>query len=234
MKRHIPNTLTLLNLFTGLLGIVFCFDVFEWKPLTDYRLGWISPALFVWVASGFDFLDGLVARLLKVASPIGKELDSLADVVSFGVLPAVFMYKQIAVDDTQLAYAGLLIAAFSALRLAVFNLDESQQEGFKGLPTPANALFLTGLPFLSEILPVAPGAVALVAVSVVSSLLLVSRFGLFALKFKTLTWKGNELRFTFLLLSGLLLIGLKFAALPLIVLLYLLLSLFMRVADKRK
>src|SRR5690242_19132741 len=139
MIRHLPNFLTCCNLICGCFGIV-C--------LLENRN--IPAAYFVWTAGVFDFFDGFTARMLKVSSPIGKELDSLADVVSFGVLPALVMYKLIG-DHTAnewLPYAAFMIAAFSALRLAIFNVDETQTDSFKGLNTPANSLFITSLPLL--------------------------------------------------------------------------------------
>jgi CDP-diacylglycerol---serine O-phosphatidyltransferase len=188
----------------------------------------VPAAYFVWAAGAFDFFDGFAARLLKVSSPIGKELDSLADVVSFGVLPALVMYKLIGDHSSSdvLPYAGFMIAAFSALRLAIFNIDETQTDSFKGLNTPANSFFITSLPLL----PASVGAWLyqdwlLVAITVVFSLLMVSRIEIFSLKFKNFGWADNKLRFTFLVLSVLLLVFLKISALPLIILLYIGLSL---------
>jgi CDP-diacylglycerol--serine O-phosphatidyltransferase len=161
----------------------------------------VPAAYFVWAAGVFDYFDGFVARLLKVSSPIGKELDSLADVVSFGVLPALVMYKLIGEHTTSeaLPYIAFSIAAFSALRLAIFNIDETQTDSFKGLNTPANTLLF--------------------------SLLLVSRIEIFALKFKNFTWADNKLRFTFLLLAVVLLALFQITAIPFIILLYIGLSL---------
>src|SRR6476620_6072036 len=139
MTRHIPNFLTCCNLICGCLGIVF---------VLEGRL--VPAAYFVWAACVFDFFDGFAARMLKVSSPIGKELDSLADVVSFGVLPAMVMYTMIGNSTTSpaLPYLGFMIAVFSALRLAIFNIDETQTDSFKGLNTPANSFFITSLPLL--------------------------------------------------------------------------------------
>jgi CDP-diacylglycerol---serine O-phosphatidyltransferase len=224
MIRHIPNFLTCCNLLCGCFGIVF---------LLENRN--VPAAYFVWVAGVFDFFDGFAARLLKVSSPIGKELDSLADVISFGVLPALVMYKLI--DDNSsnewLPYAGFMIAAFSALRLAIFNIDDTQTDSFKGLNTPANSFFITSLPLL----PASVGAWLyqdwlLVAITVVFSLLMVSRIEIFSLKFKNFGWADNKLRFTFLLLSVLLLVFLKISALPLIILLYIGLSLSAKAFSK--
>jgi CDP-diacylglycerol---serine O-phosphatidyltransferase len=217
MIRHIPNFLTCCNLICGCFGIV-C--------LLENRN--IPAAYFVWAAGVFDFFDGFAARLLKVSSPIGKELDSLADVVSFGVLPALVMYKLIGDHSTNewLPYVAFMIAAFSALRLAIFNVDETQTDSFKGLNTPANSIFITSLPLL----PASVGVWLyqdwlLVAITIVFSFLMVSRIEIFALKFKNFGWADNKLRFTFLALSVLLLVFLKISALPLIILLYVALSL---------
>lgn len=229
MTRHIPNLLTCCNLLCGVIGIFYIFEPDGWLTSHDGNghLG-IQAAWFVWAACIFDFLDGFVARALKVSSPIGKELDSLADVISFGLLPSVFMYKLIEAQSALrfLPLIALLIVVFSALRLAKFNIDDTQTDSFKGLPTPANALFITGLSFLDF-----PWAtflfkpVTLSVIAIVSSLILVSRIDLFALKFKDFSWQSNKTRFTFLFLSVLLLALFNFAAIPLIILLYIILSL---------
>jgi CDP-diacylglycerol--serine O-phosphatidyltransferase len=191
--------------------------------------GWGVPAAyFVWASCVFDFFDGFVARLLKISSPIGKELDSLADVISFGVLPSLVMYKLIGAHTSVelLPYAAFLIAVFSALRLAIFNVDTTQTDSFRGLNTPANTIFITSLPLL----PSSVGAWLyqdwlLVAITIAFSLLMVSPVRIFALKFKTFQWADNKVRFTFLILSVLLLAIFQVAALPLIILLYITLSL---------
>jgi CDP-diacylglycerol---serine O-phosphatidyltransferase len=216
MIRHLPNFLTCCNLLCGCFGIVFLLEGRD-----------IPAAYFVWAACVFDFFDGFVARLLKVSSPIGKELDSLADMVSFGLLPAIVMYDLLKGSEHQyVPYIGFMIAVFSALRLAIFNVDETQRDSFKGLPTPANTIFITAL-------PLAIGAgygwinneFILIAITVLFSLLLVSRIELFALKFKSFSWNDNQLRFIFLGLSLVLLFILKALALPIIIILYVLISL---------
>lgn len=218
MIRHLPNLLTCCNLLTGAAGIIYLLQ----EP------GLVPAAWFVWIALLFDFLDGFTARVFNVSSPIGKELDSLADVISFGLLPSVLVYTlvQTQIQNPYLPWVALVIAVFSALRLAKFNIDDTQTNSFRGLPTPANALFITGLPFLAG----GPGAFlltpyALIAVAIVFSLLLVSRVELFALKFKDWSWKHNQVQFVFLIISVVLVAVLKFAAVPLIILLYILLSL---------
>ncbi len=227
MLRQLPNFLTCCNLLCGALGILYLF-----KGDGEYPI-----AYFVLLAGIFDFLDGLVARALKVHSPIGKELDSLADVISFGLLPSFFMYALIGEqsDSNFLPYIAFLIVVCSAIRLAIFNIDETQTDSFKGLPVPANAMFLTGLSFLRfDGLQFIFHPVTLCIITVVFSLLLVSRIDLFALKFKDFTWHSNKIRFTFLFCSVLLLVSLNFAAIPLIIILYIFLSLGVLVASGKR
>ncbi|HEY3430796.1 MAG TPA: CDP-diacylglycerol--serine O-phosphatidyltransferase [Cyclobacteriaceae bacterium] len=224
MIRHIPNFLTCCNLLCGCLGVVF---VLEGRTMPS--------AYFVWICCVFDFLDGFAARVLKVSSPIGKELDSLADMVSFGLLPSVVMYKMLATANapSYLPYIAFVIAVFSALRLAIFNLDERQTDSFRGVPTPANALFITSLPLLTGTVAASLNEYwVLVLITVVFSILLVSGIELFALKFKNFSWADNKIRFTFLLLSVLLLLVLQLAAIPVIILLYIALSLGVRAISK--
>lgn len=224
MTRHIPNLLTCCNLICGCLGVVFVLENRAWPA-----------AYFVWLAGVFDFFDGFAARLLKVTSPIGKELDSLADMVSFGLLPSVVMYKLLLAANAPgyWPYAAFLIAVFSALRLAIFNIDETQRDSFRGVPTPANALFITALPLLTGVVAVyLQNYWVLLALTGLLSWLLVSNIDLFALKFKDFTWQHNKVRFTFLLLSVLLLAVLQIAAIPAIILLYIALSLGVKALAK--
>ena len=218
--RHIPNALTCANLICGCLGIISLFT------------NKIESAYFIWAACVFDFFDGFAARLLKVTSPIGKELDSLADVVSFGVLPALAMYTWIGNTTGQyLPLVAILIAVFSALRLAKFNIDETQSDSFIGMPTPANALFISALPFLPDALHswvFLPAS--LLTITVIFSLLLVAPIKLLALKFKHFGWQGNQLRFTFLIMSLLLLFLFRAGAIPFIILFYVGVSLGSRLA----
>lgn len=211
MKRHIPNFLTCCNLLSGCIGIVLSFH------------GNLEYAVYlIWLAMVFDFADGMAARLLNVKSAIGKELDSLADNVTFGVLPAILMFLILQDKTTNewLPYIAFSIAVFSALRLAKFNVDTRQEESFIGLPTPANALFISSLVFFHESLSVA----LLIAITVIFSLLLTAELPLFSLKVKSLKWSGNEVRFIFLIIAVLLIIFLKLAALPFIIIAYILLS----------
>lgn len=220
LLRHLPNLLTCLNLVCGCLGLLAL-----WRNEPG------KVEYYMWAACIFDFFDGFAARLLKVSSPIGKDLDSLADMVTFGILPSFFMFWMIQQTGAPepVAYVAFLIAVCSALRLAVFNNDATQSDSFRGVPTPANTLFIIGLPHafalfypegLSSVSPL-----LLVAIAVIFSILLISRFELFALKFKSFGWADNRLRYTFLLLAGVLLVILKQAAIPLIILLYIGLSL---------
>jgi CDP-diacylglycerol--serine O-phosphatidyltransferase len=224
LLRHLPNAFTCGNLLCGMFGILFVAQ----NPESGDR-----AAYFLWGACIFDFLDGFVARLLKVSSPIGKELDSLADMVTFGVLPSLVLYNMIfTMPDVHPAFAlvALLIAVFSALRLAKFNIDENQKDSFIGLPTPAAGLFITALPFLPE--PVRSWIdypAVLVMIAFLVSFLLVAPFELFALKFKNFTWADNRIRFTFILLSVLLLALWQAGAISLIILLYIAISLGSRV-----
>ncbi len=217
LLRHLPNALTCGNLACGCVGIIFALN---------YSTA--SGAWFVWAACLFDFFDGFTARLLKVSSPIGKELDSLADVVSFGVLPAMVMFQMISAISPSdlLPYTAFILTVFSALRLAKFNVDENQKDTFIGLPTPANALFITSLPFLHRPWDLAiSNDLFLVAITLIFSFLLVAPMELFALKMKDLQWSRNRVQFTFIGVSVLLLALWQAAALPWVILLYILGSL---------
>lgn len=217
MKRHIPNALTCANLFSGCIGIVFAFK------------GELNIAAYAVLISGIcDFFDGFVARLLDVKSPIGKELDSLADMVSFGFLPGVVMFQLLAQSDFSspyLPYLGFLITIFSALRLAKFNIDTRQTEDFIGLNTPMNTLFIVSLPFIHKDYPgLINSSILLVAITVIMSFLLTSEIRIFSLKFGSLEWKQNKIKFIFLILSAILIAFLMFAAIPFILVLYISLS----------
>ncbi|MEJ7779149.1 MAG: CDP-diacylglycerol--serine O-phosphatidyltransferase [Daejeonella sp.] len=222
MKKHIPNAVTCLNLFSGCLGIVFAFQ------------GELKQASYaILIAAILDFLDGMLARLLKSYSDIGKELDSLADMVSFGVLPSVIIY-QLFLQSPQITgnwvnYSAFLIAVFSGLRLAKFNTDVRQSENFIGLPTPANALLISSLPFIIEqgipfvdLYILSP--VFLFLFSFGMGILLVSEIPLISLKFKSIDLKQNLLRYILVFSSLVLLLIFKFAAVPLILILYFLIS----------
>ena len=198
VTKHIPNTLTSCNLISGCIAIVFALNANFSMALT-----------FIVVGAVFDFFDGMSARLLGVSSPIGKELDSLADVVTFGVAPSSMIYPLLLTLDksgwheplaSAVPYVAFVMAAFSAIRLAKFNLDERQTTSFIGLPTPANALFWAALIVGSEDMLVAQSHVILLLIVLVfiSSWLLVAEIPMFALKFKHWGWHENRIKYVFL------------------------------------
>lgn len=205
MKRHIPNLLTSLNLFSGCIATVMAFN-------GEYY--WV--VVWVVIAALFDFSDGFAARLLKAYSPMGKELDSLADMVSFGLAPSLTVFTFLSQNISRitqeplicdyLPYMAFLLAVFSGLRLAKFNIDERQSESFIGLNTPANALFWVSLCYglTHDALFISSGLVYTVIVGViVFSFLMVSEIPMFSLKIKSLRFKGNEYRyFLFLFTLG--------------------------------
>jgi CDP-diacylglycerol--serine O-phosphatidyltransferase len=236
MKQHIPNVLTLLNLFCGSIAVIL--------TLND---NFVLAALFVFLGIFFDFFDGFAARKLNVSSELGLQLDSLADMVTSGLVPGLITYKLLLLTTGNsvnfentwssgsdwmdfsfigLPLFGLLITLSSAYRLAQFNIDEEQQSYFKGLPTPANTLLIISLPLILEfqnndlINAMILNKWFLIGLTILSSYLLNSNIKLFALKFKDFSFKGNSIRYIFLILSIVLLIVLKFAAIPLIILVY--------------
>ncbi|TKB95274.1 CDP-diacylglycerol--serine O-phosphatidyltransferase [Pedobacter cryophilus] len=214
IKKHIPNMLTCGNLFSGSIGIVYAFN-------GDLK----TVAFFVIISGVFDFFDGFAARLLHVKSDIGKELDSLADVISFGFLPGVIMYQLLLnANAGLLAYAGFLITIFSALRLAKFNIDTRQTEEFIGLNTPMNTFFIISLPYLLDYSSLLANTYFLLAITITVSYLLISELKLFSMKMNKLSWEANKYKFIFLILSIVLLAFLKFAALPIVLILYILFS----------
>ncbi|MCY1514325.1 CDP-diacylglycerol-serine O-phosphatidyltransferase [compost metagenome] len=217
MKKHIPNAITCANLFSGCIGVVFAFN-------GDLE----AAAYFVLLSGIFDFFDGMSARALNVKSLIGKELDSLADMVSFGFLPGVVMFqllKQSDYSSAYLPYFGFLITVFSALRLAKFNIDERQTEDFIGLNTPMNTLFIVSLPFIARDYPEIIGSsMLLIGLTVITSFLLVSEIKIFSMKLSERSWAKNKMKYIFLLLSVLLALIFKFVAVPFILALYIGLS----------
>lgn len=214
MKKHIPNFITCLNLFSGILGVLAAYK-------SDFNLA----LYFVLLSATFDFFDGFTARLLKVSSAIGKELDSLADLISFGFVPGMVAYMllhPLAETCSVLPYAGFLITVFSALRLAKFNIDENQKTSFVGLATPANALFWLGLArtMPSEMV----NAWIILAIVVLFSLLLVCPLPMFSLKFHSVKWTENRIRYIFLIGCVVLLACFWFNAFAIIILWYLIVS----------
>jgi CDP-diacylglycerol--serine O-phosphatidyltransferase len=236
LSRHLPNAITCLNLFCGCLSIVSAFEG---------RLE--TASYFIFAAAVFDFFDGFTARWLKAYSAIGKELDSLADMVSFGVAPASIMYALLLSAAAQqglsytcgwsVATSAFLIAVFSALRLAKFNIDTRQTDSFIGLPTPANALFVCSLAFISSggspLAEVTDHLFFLLAVVVAFSYLLVAELSLFSLKFKSFGWKGNRTRWVFIAVSAMVLIVLHWAGLAAVILLYIIISIFTNILCNR-
>ena len=243
MKKHIPNLITLLNLLCGTIAILFVMS------------GDLVVASFlVLLCLFFDFFDGLAARLLHVHSEVGLQLDSLADMVSFGVVPGLIMFQllnkatEIQVLDTNfeasetisgfgpemswIPFIGLLIVLSSAYRLAKFNVDTRQTTSFIGLPTPANTLLIISLPliFQFQYSPFLESIIFnqwfLIGLTIVSSLLLNAEIPLFALKFKTWDFASNKVRYVFLALCLIAIVVFKFIAIPLIILFYIMLSLF--------
>ena len=219
MKKHIPNTITCCNLISGCIATYWAFQ-------GDYRLA----LLFIVIGAVFDFFDGMTARLLHVSSPIGKELDSLADDITFGFAPSAIVFSFLSPLTTQLSpyipYLAFVMAAFSALRLAKFNLDERQTLGFIGLPTPANALFWGSLIVGAGqyIAPLPYTAYIILIGTFVSCFLLISEIPMFALKFKSWGWKGNEVKYIFLLTCIPLLLFFRISGLSVIIAWYVVLS----------
>ncbi|WP_425390113.1 CDP-diacylglycerol--serine O-phosphatidyltransferase [Ekhidna sp.] len=217
MKKQIPNILTCLNLVIGCVGIYY--TITNQMPEAFY---------FVAVAGLFDFLDGFAARILNVQSEIGKQLDSLSDLVSFGLLPSFFMLQWLS-NTSDYYWVALIIAVFSAVRLAVFNVDDSQSDSFKGLPTPANAIMLTSLTFV----PFELYEYTLISICVFSAILLVSPVRLIALKFKAFSWKGNEERWILLIGVLTLIIVFRLTFIPFLIPFYIVVSIISFVARSR-
>lgn len=219
-----PNMLTLANLVAGATAIILTLRFHDYETAF-----WLIIA-----AAICDFFDGFAARLLGQISPLGVQLDSLADDISFGLAPAVVMfdiysqstsYYDLPVDIMEnLGYVTLIIAAFSALRLAKFNIDTTQTTEFSGLPTPANALMLMSLAVLAEQGHVTLYQELILILSVAASLLLISPIRMFALKFKGFGIKGNELRYAFLLLSLIIIIAIPAYSVLAIIVIYIALS----------
>ncbi|MBE6224321.1 MAG: CDP-diacylglycerol--serine O-phosphatidyltransferase [Bacteroidales bacterium] len=197
MIRHIPNSITSMNLLSGCFATIFALQ------------GNFKTAFLCIIAGAvFDFCDGLAARALKAYSPMGKELDSLADMVTFGVAPAMIMFRFQA-ESNFLVYLPLLIAVFSGLRLAKFNIDTRQSENFIGLATPSCALICGSLIYASEIYPalydfLTAKSYIVPMISLVLCYLLICEIPMFSFKFKSLKWADNSARFSFLALAAIL------------------------------
>jgi CDP-diacylglycerol--serine O-phosphatidyltransferase len=252
MKKHIPNLITLLNLFCGCVAIFFAVHgVFE------------LVALFVFLGIIFDYFDGFAARLLNVRSELGLQLDSLADMVTSGVVPGIVMFKLLEMSSTggwsaglmsdkaseflsrslevssYLPFLGLVVTLASAYRLAKFNIDGNQTNSFIGLPTPANTLLIISLPLIllyhnNEILNgIILNQWFLIGLTFLSAYLLNANIPLFALKFKNWSFKDNAIRYVFLVVSIVLLVTLRYMAVPAIIIFYIVFSLVNAIGEKR-
>ncbi|AUC17034.1 phosphatidylserine synthase [Tenacibaculum sp. SZ-18] len=242
MKKHIPNIITLGNLLCGTIAAIYA-----------VRGDFYTTAILVGIGIVFDFFDGFVARLLQVQGEFGKQLDSLADMVTSGVVPGIVMvqymlnsshYNDLGISswdaaldmglniDNWFTYEaiGLLLTLFAGYRLAKFNIDERQSDSFIGLPTPAMNLFVLSLPLISEytsnqiIQDIIHHKYVLIVITILLSILMVSEVKLFSLKFKDYSFKNNSIKYIYLLLSLLLLVVLKFIAIPIVILLYVAMS----------
>lgn len=238
MKRYIPNTITLLNMLSGIISI---FMIMEGQP--------VIAAYMIFIAAIFDFFDGLSARLLNAKSEIGAQLDSLADVVSFGVAPGFILFHMISISHGQplsanneidiIPFLGFVVPLFGALRLAKFNVDDEQTDSFKGLPIPAMAILVASLPLIRENLyterelfyMIITNSYFLITVAIAGSLLMVSNLPMFSLKFKGLGLKENMTKYIFLVISIILLALLQVVAIPFIILTYLFISLVLYLVD---
>ena len=243
IKKHIPNAITLLNLLAGLLALIHAFN-------GNYNEAFSLVCLGIF----FDYWDGFFARIWKVQSPIGLQLDSLADMVTSGVVPGLVMYKMLGdiqenqsqynlTEDTYymgvVPYLGFLITLASCFRLAKFNIDTRQTDSFIGLPTPANALLIMSIPmiqFHSEfewLVDFLSNPYVLVGVTVLSSYLLNAEIPLFSLKLKSFSWEKYKMQVVFLILSLILIVLLEFIATPIIILLYVILSVVNNMLGKK-
>lgn len=229
-KKHIPNSITCLNLISGSIAIVYALQ-------HNYTVA----AWLILLAAGFDFLDGFAARMLHANSPIGKELDSLADVISFGLAPGMMVFASLSTAletlqlPTQWAWFAFLMPAFSALRLAKFNLDDRQTSSFLGLPTPANALFWAfGLAYSITFLSNPVAMLLLIGIALIlTSTLLVSEIPMFSLKFKSYDWKRNQTAYIFMGGCLLLLITMGIHAVSICLMWYVILSILTGTRSKK-
>lgn len=229
LKQHIPNAITCGNLVSGCLSILF---LTEDMP--------IKAALMIFVAGLFDYLDGFSARLLKVHSPIGADLDSLCDVVSFGVAPGFIMcwLMDRAADLPSLTLLGIdvlpclafMLPVFSAIRLARFNIDDTQTTSFRGIPAPGMAIFIASLPLaLGQAGHLTDGALsywACLGITIIFSLMMVCNLRFFSFKIKSVKWKGNEIRWIFVIIAVVSFAIFRFLALPFVLMVYVLMSIF--------
>jgi CDP-diacylglycerol--serine O-phosphatidyltransferase len=225
IKKHIPNSITLLNLLCGCIAMVFVTN-------SDFEMAFYFVCLGIFL----DFFDGFFARLLKVSGPLGLQLDSLADMVTSGLVPGYVMFFMLSNSQHEISaspmlpYLGFIITMGSCYRLAVFNIDTRQTNSFIGLPTPANALFILSLPLVLKYsdslitLEVLTSQWALLVITLFSAYILNAQIPLFSLKVKKFSFKHNALQIGFLFSSFLLLLVFQYAGIPLIIISYVLLS----------
>ncbi|WP_431165601.1 CDP-alcohol phosphatidyltransferase family protein [Tenacibaculum halocynthiae] len=244
MKKQIPNLITLGNLLCGTIATIFA-----------VKGDFVGTAVLVIIGIGLDFFDGFAARLLKVQGELGKQLDSLADMVTSGVVPGIVMLQLLvnAIDidavgyfgideygrsGSNLPYLGLLLTLGAGYRLAKFNIDERQSDSFIGLPTPAMSLFVISLPLILEYSGysffnnIVQNKYFLIVITVLLTFVMNTELPLFSLKFKTFSFKENIVKYLFLLASLILLVALKFVAIPIIILLYIVVSLLQNLINK--
>lgn len=242
---HIPNTITCLNLFSGSIATLMAFEGYL-----------ITASILIGCSAIFDFCDGLAARILKAYSPMGKELDSLADIISFGFAPGAiaFSYLKIGVlggididfnpellsiSTLAILFSAFLIPVFSGLRLAKFNVDTRQTTSFIGMPTPANAMFWASWPLVihwgnyPSIEQIITNPWVIIPTIIITSLLLVSELPMFALKVKSLKWGDNKIRYSFIITLIILAILVKWLVIPLIILVYILFSILQNLLEKQ-
>lgn len=243
MKKHIPNAITLLNLLSGLIALVYAFD-------DNIHMA------FLWVCIGifFDYWDGFVARILDVKSEMGLQLDSLADMVTSGVVPGLVVYKMLAnIQENQeiynltpetyymgvVPYLGFIITLGAAYRLAKFNIDTRQTDSFIGLPTPGNALFILSIPMIisttssETVISVLSNPYLLVVISILSAIIMNAELPLFSLKVKPNNLGAYKLQIGFVILSIILLAVLHYLAIPVIIIVYILLSIIKNMTTKQ-
>ena len=235
IKKHIPNLITLLNLFSGCIALVYASE-------ENFEMAFF----FVCLGIFFDFFDGFFARLFNVSSPLGLQLDSLADMVTSGVVPGFVMFKMLTNTVSSdpsliyLPYLGFIITLGSCYRLANFNIDTRQTDSFIGLPTPANTIFILSLPLILKntdsliLLELLTNCWVLIILTLISAFILNAEIPLFALKIKKFNFKDNVLQIVFLLISLLLLIVFKFSGVALIIVFYVMLSVIMNLITRKK
>lgn len=254
IKKHIPNIITLGNLSSGIIAIML---IMNGSPENNY---FIWAGFFTFLGAFFDFFDGMFARLLGVSGELGKQMDSLADMISFGVVPGFAMFTMLKMSfsdlssdvfysnenlgiilNTDLMYAlpGFLISLFSALRLANFNIDTRQTSSFIGVPTPAITLFILSIFLISfmelnqAIVNIVNTSWVLYLITVLSSYALVADLPLFAMKFKVWNWKENKIRWIFILIAISLIAVFKLVAIPMIIIIYVLMSVINNLTNKQ-